>query len=217
MIHEREQRRRQAIKAHKEALAPVICEVRSAGHDIESLDELRRSGTKYTSVIPILLYWLPRISLADAKESIVRTVSVPWAKSIASQTLIEEYENTANEEHSLRWAIGNAIDVLAEPSLLEDLIRITTDAGNGKSREMFVLAFGKIRDPRSVKTLIQLLEDEQVAGHAIVALRKLGAPEALDHFARFANHPQTWIRNEAKKGIAKIMKTHLPDLGLERK
>ena len=98
--------------------------------------------------------------------------------------------------------------MLAEPSLLGKIVEIVLNRENGKAREMFVLGLGKIRNPRSTEVLIGLLNDKQVAGHAVMALRKLKAPEALDHVERFAGHPQSWVRNEAKKAIAEIMKAH---------
>ena len=209
--------REKKIKEHKEALAPVIEDLHKVGYDAQTLDNLRRSGTKYDAAIPVLLYWLPLVSLPDAKESIVRTLSVPWAKPDAGPKLIAEFEKTPKDENvaswdALRWAIGNALEVLAEPSLLQKLIEIVTNKQNGKAREMFVLALAKIRDPRSVEVLIQLLDDEQVAGHAIMALRKLKAPRALDHLERFVDHPKAWVRNEAQKAIAIIMKAPTPDL-----
>jgi len=212
-IREREEKRQRTIKAHKESLAPVVAELRRAGYDVESLDALRRSGEKYEAAIPVLLNWLPRLSSLDAKESIVRTLSVPWAKPSAGAVLLSEFDNAPEEAESLRWAIGNALEVVAVPSLQDKLIEIVTNKANGKAREMFVLALAKIRQPTSVETLIKLLDDEQMAGHAVMALRRLKAPEALNYLEPFTRHPQSWVRNEARKAIANIMKSHPPKLG----
>lgn len=211
-----EQEREKRIKEHGEALKQVVHDLRNIGYDIHSVDGLRHSGEKYDAAIPVLLYWLPRVPLPHAKESIVRALSVPWAKSMAGPILIEEFEKAPKDAnlfqwHALRWTIGNALEVIAEPSLLNKLIEIVTNKENGKAREMFVLALAKIRDPRSIQTLIKLLDDEQVAGHAVVALRKLKATQALEHLARFTDHPQAWVRKEAKKAIAVIMKASSPD------
>ncbi|HEY2460622.1 MAG TPA: HEAT repeat domain-containing protein [Candidatus Acidoferrum sp.] len=209
-MDETKNQRELSIKRHKEALAELMRDLRVLGYDMESLDSLRRSGIKYDSAIPVLLDWLPRVSLPDAKESIVRTLSVPWAKPSAGPILLKEFANApTNEEwYPLRWAIGNAIEVVVEAKLLPEIIEIVSNPENGTARRMFVLALGKIRDPRSVPVLIKLLEDQQVAGHAIVALRKLRAPEALNHLERFVDHPMAWVRKEAKKAIASIMKNY---------
>jgi hypothetical protein len=212
MEHEAE--RKHIIRVQKKELAPLLDQLRQAGYEIHSLDELRRSGKSYRSAVPILVNWLSQVKSAHAKESIVRTLSVPWAKPVAGPILIDEFENAPKEAEGLRWSIGNALEVVAEPTLLERLTRIVTNKENGKSREMFVVALAKIPDPRTTSVLIKLLDDNQVAGHAIMALRKLRAPEALDYLEKFTKHSQSWIRNEARKAIASIMKAHPPNLGI---
>jgi hypothetical protein len=201
--------RQAKIAEVKQALTPVIDDLRSAGYKLYSLDELRRSGKRYESAIPILLQWLPRLSSPDAKEGIVRALSVPWAKPAAGPVLVAEFYEAPPEAEALRWAIGNALEVVVTPSLLDRIIDIVSRKEGGTARQMAVLSLAKIKNPKSVAVLIQLLNDDQVAGHAIMALRKLKAPEALDHLERFVDHPQTWVRNEAKKAIAAIMK-HIP-------
>jgi HEAT repeats len=206
MVEKRDTRRQRTIEEMRQALAPLIDELVGKGYDVRSLDELRRSGKKYRSAIPTLVDWLSRVSSVEAKESIVRALSVPWAKPTAGPVLIREFETAPKEAEGLRWSIGNALEVVADSNLLEKLIEIVTNKENGKPREMAVLALSKIRDPRSVEVLIDLLDDEQVAGHAVMALRKLKAPQALHHLVKFADHPQAWIRNEAKKAITIITK-----------
>ena len=207
--------RQAKIAELRQSLAPLIDDLRRAGYKIHSLDELRRSGKRYESAIPILLQWLRRLSSPDAKEGIVRALSVPWAKPTAGPVLVEEFKETPREAEALRWAIGNALEVVVTPSLLDGIADIVSRKGNGTARQMAVLSLGKIRHPRSIALLIDLLNVDQVACHAIMALRKLKALEALDHLERFVDHPQAWIRNEAKKAIAATMKYNPPKVGLE--
>jgi HEAT repeat protein len=206
--------RQAKIAELRQSLAPLIDDLRRAGYKIDSLDELRRSGKRYESAIPILLQWMRHLSSPDAKEGIVRALSVPWAKPTAGPVLVEEFKETPREAEALRWAIGNALEVVVTPSLLDGIADIVSRKENGTARQMAVLSLAKIRHPRSIAVLIDLLNDDQVAGHAIMALRKLKALEALDHLERFVDHPQAWIRNEAKKAIAAIMKYNPPKVGL---
>ncbi|MBN2394562.1 MAG: HEAT repeat domain-containing protein, partial [Anaerolineae bacterium] len=67
-------------------------------------------------------------------------------------------------------------------------------------------ALGNMKDARAIGVLIELLDDEEVAGHALMALCKLAPPEARSAIERFTDHPRTWIRNEAKRALAKIDK-----------
>jgi HEAT repeat protein len=55
--------------------------------------------------------------------------------------------------------------------------------------------------------LIDLLDDDEVVGHAIIALGKLKSKKAYPAIERFATHPKAWIRKEAKKALARIEKS----------
>jgi hypothetical protein len=177
----KDDRRMEAIAKTRQELAPVIKDLQQAGYKFNSLDDLRDSGLKYQSAIPILLFWLPQVPSPDSKESIVRALSVPWAKPAAGPVLLGEFEKAPKHAELLRWAIGNALEVVAEPSLASKIIELVKDKDNGSARDMAVLALGKIRQPKVIEALIELLDDEEVAGHAIMALRKLKAVESLDY------------------------------------
>jgi HEAT repeat protein len=71
---------------------------------------------------------------------------------------------------------------------------------------MVVVGLAKLKDPRAVPLLVELLEDEEVAGHAVMALRKMGATPARSSVERFLQDPRAWVRSEAKKAIAKFDK-----------
>ena len=69
---------------------------------------------------------------------------------------------------------------------------------------MLALALGKMRDPRALSILVDLLKDEEISGHAIIGLGKLGAAPARPYLEPFLDNSKSWIRNEAKKAIARI-------------
>ena len=170
---------------------PQISELQELGYPVVSLDTLRQSGSRYSSAIPILLKWLRTIPDLTLKESIVRTLSVPWAKPAAAKPLILEFRESPNSANSgLKWAIGNALEIVADDSVVDDLIELVHDRRHGKSREMLVCALGNMDDQRAVDVLIGLLDDEEVAGHAIMALGKLKAPKARARIEVFLHHPK---------------------------
>ncbi|MGH9243237.1 MAG: HEAT repeat domain-containing protein [Acidimicrobiales bacterium] len=63
-----------------------------------------------------------------------------------------------------------------------------------------------MKDPKAVDVLIGLLDDPDVEGHAVVALGNLRAESARDRIEPLLEHPKTWIRQEAKRALAKIDK-----------
>jgi HEAT repeat protein len=175
----------------------------SAGYDVASLDELRRSCMEYKSALPILLHWLTATANVSVKEAIVRTLSVPWAKPVATPVLLAEFKRAAGIGNTfLQWSIANALEVLADDSFAQEMIDIACDKRYGKAREMVVLALAKIADPRAKAALETLLGDEQIAGHAVLALSR-GSNSINDAKLRpFLNHPQAWVREAAKKALA---------------
>ena len=71
---------------------------------------------------------------------------------------------------------------------------------------MIVLRLGKSKNPRVVDVLIQLLDDDQVSGHAVSALGRLRAQKARPHLERFLTDWRSWVRKKAAKALAKLDK-----------
>jgi hypothetical protein len=200
-----------AKREYQKNAAPVLADLRRAGFWVDAVGDLHRPPVhNYEAAIPILLSWLPRINDRWVKEDIVRTMTVKWARPAAAAPLILEYERADSlgleprHAHGLKWAIGNALEVVADDSVFDDVARLAQDQRHGKSREMVVAALGNMKDPRATDVLVALLDDDQVAGHALWGLRKLGAVSARSSVERFLDHPKTWWRNEAKKALKKF-------------
>ncbi len=201
-----------AARAHYFAVAaPVLADLAEAGYPVELISDLQQAGVRYPGAIPTLVHWLPRIADRKVKESIVRALSVPWAKPLATPVLIEAFralpQTDDSEGTGLRWAIGNALEVLADKGVLDDLIAIALDRRYGLARQMVVLGLARPRDARVIPMLISLLGDEDVQGHAALALGKLRAREAREPLAELAEHAsKPWVRKEARSALAKIDK-----------
>lgn len=101
--------------------------------------------------MPILLEWLPRIDDASVKEAIVRNLSTKCAKPVAGRPLLEEFVRTSNQREGLKWAIGSALDVVADDALVPSLSALARDKRHGRAREMIVLRLG--RAPKRRKTV----------------------------------------------------------------
>lgn len=211
-VEKRKQEIEAAVRENRKVEVPIVKELRNAGYNVDSVWGLiglfRTTRSRYVEAVPILLRWLPRISNTDVKDTIVRVLSVPWAKE-ASPTLIAEFKlapNPPSGKTSWKWAIGNAIEVLADDEVFADISEIALDRQYARDREMFALALAKMRKHKdeAIDALIRLLDDEDVAGHAVLALGKLRAKKAAPHLERFTSHPKTWVRKEAKKALGRI-------------
>lgn len=187
--------------------ADLLAELAQVGFDVESIGELRQRRIRYDEAIPVLVKWLPRVTDRYVKDDLVRTLSVPWARPEAVKPLIAEFRRVADhEEIGLRWAIGNALEVLADDSVFDEIVDIATDRRYGKSREMVVLALGKMKTPNASEVLVNLLDDDEVAGYAVMGLGKLRVRAARPRIELFLHHPQAWVRKEAKKALTRIDK-----------
>jgi hypothetical protein len=185
----------------------LIGDLRAQGYPINDVSDLRHKRLKYASAIPTLLKWLPATKDSDAKQDVIRALSVPWAKPTAAKALIDEFIAAPDgNELGLRWTIGNALSVVADDSVFDDVVSLLQDRRYGRSREMLALALANMRTPRAVDVLIASLRDPDIAGHAIKALGKLKARRAYGAIEPFVNDEKSWVRAEAKKALASIDK-----------
>ncbi len=200
-------KRAEAVKKSKLAALPIEVELRQAGIAIESISDFLRTTVASGAAIPILLKWLPVTHDEAIKETIVRALSVPAAKPVAALPLIRELRKLESTRGlSIKWAIGNAMAVVADDSVFSELREFVLNRRYGKAREMFVVAIGNMRNPEASILLNMLLKDDEVAGHALMAIRKLGRPQAIPNVRLFLTHEKTWVRKEAEKTIKKLVK-----------
>jgi HEAT repeat protein len=91
-----------------------------------------------------------------------------------ARQLIAAYRRMSDGESGARWAIADALSTLVGPADADDVITLLRDRGSGVARQMLCDALTRTRDPRASDVLIELLDDDDVNGHAILALRRLG-------------------------------------------
>lgn len=203
-IAQQEHERREHAEDNLRASSPVLAELTRAGFDVRSIADLYNRKLNYQEAIPVLLRWLPIVSNPATKESIVRALTVPWAKPQAALPLIDEFRKAGDSQDALRWAIGNALEQVADDSAFDELVSLATDRRFGKSREMVVLALGNLSNPKAVDVLRELLADDMVVGHAAMALGRLRAASARSELERVLHHHNPWVRTEAKRALARL-------------
>jgi len=163
---------------------PLLAALEAAG--IDTLDfgrfgEAAFATFDFERAVPILIDWLPRVDDPNVKDAMVRSLTGQrTARGEGTRRLIAEFHRPEYaEETSLRWAIGNALATLAGPADADAIIEILRDRGGGMARQMLCEAVSRTKDPRRVDVLIDLIEDDSVAGHAILALRRIGRGKLL--------------------------------------
>lgn len=205
MVNPQQSDRDAQIAASRRASAPVLAELAQLGFHLEWVADLYNRRLDYRTAIPVLVKWLPLVSDREVEADIATALSTKWAKPMASRPLIAEFhEAPETEELGLKWSIANALSETADDSVFEDIADLVRDRRHGRAREMLAVALGNMKDPRAVDVLVELLDDEEIAGHALIALRKKAPPEARSAIEPFVDHPKTWVRNEARRALAKI-------------
>jgi HEAT repeat protein len=113
---------------------------------------------------------------------------------------------------SLIWTLGESFrrimlrdrPLRKRERIFEAVRGVCVDRRFGKGRESFTMLLGHYGGPAQIPTLIGLLDDPQICGHAVYALRLLGASEAADRVRPFLDSTKTWVRQEARKYFRKI-------------
>lgn len=189
----------------RKAEMPVLFDLAIAGFPVTSVDELYIKALNYESVIPILILWLPLVEQLQVKISLIRALTVTWAKPVAATTLLEEYRRADGQRSAgVRWAAAKALILVADDRIFDPLLELARDPKQGETRGLLVEALQNMRDPRAMPALIELLEDGNVAGNAIRALGELRAKAARPHLERFLFHRSAWIRQEAVLALNRI-------------
>jgi len=186
----------------------IVDQVRARGLIISSVWDLVHAREAYPEAIPVLIRMLPKVNELGIKEGIIRALSIKAARPEAAKPLIEEFrkllDNQASDGSHTRWAIANALTVVATSESTAEILHFITLPSSGNARQMLALTLGRLKDPRAIPVLIELLKDDHVVGHAASALGMMKAAEARPYLLSLTNHPRTWIRKEAEKAVLKL-------------
>jgi len=131
----------------------------------------------YEHAMPVLIEWLPRVSDPLLKEILARSLTgEEAAKGEGARALIGEFRKapSTDEWHSPKWAMADALATLADASMADDLLDLIRDKRHGRSRQRLCDALARTKDDRAPDALIALLDEPDLAGHAISALRRFG-------------------------------------------
>lgn len=189
----------QAERPLVEALNDIV------GVSVNSVWDLVNTKREYRRAIPVLVVHLGYEYPYRIREGIARALTVKYGGEDAYEALVREFTkspNTANTaEQEFKWALGNAISVVADKSHFDEVVELIRDKRHGTSRGMIVSRLPGLDPVRAVGVLIELLSDDEVAGFAVKAIRKLKARKAPGQIERLLKHRNAWVREEARKAL----------------
>ncbi|HXA40258.1 MAG TPA: HEAT repeat domain-containing protein [Phenylobacterium sp.] len=186
----------------------VVEELSKIGLNIGSVYDLAKISLSKEAV-PILLSMMRSTTHPAIKQGIIRALGDRDNSRDIGPELLSYFKDIDENEwarEDTKWVLGNSIEIIAGPELLDDMIEIALDDSHGKSREMIVLGLGKIRDERAFLALKNLVNDPQVEGHAVSALGKLGDRRAIPLLESKTSSGKSWVRREAKSALNRLRK-----------
>lgn len=196
------------IISHTEA----INRLNQFGFVISSVYDLLKTKKKYIDKIPVLIellnYDFEEIKI---KEGIVRALAIKEASGIANNALFKEYYRSIidKDKKLYCWTIGNTICFIVKKNDFDNLVNIVKNPQYGISRQMFVMALGRIKSEQTEQVLIDLLDDSDVILHTINSLGRLKSHLAKDKLLSLALNKNKVISNEAIKALNNINKSNL--------
>lgn len=131
------------------------------------------------AAMPVLVDALP--SLTDPK--LVATVAGhlcrTWARPAAFDALHQAFREWAPRDPLTGWHLGDAVGTTATRAHVEQLIELSVDRRFGTARQMVVLSLGRFPTSPGVRdAVLSLIEDPDVALHAMKSLQKTLGPQA---------------------------------------
>lgn len=183
----------------------LILDLANVGILVESVWDLVNSREGYAKAIPVLLAHLDKSYSERTTEGIIRALTIKHARGKAGKKLLKMFRGEKNKD--LRWVIGNALSVVAAPDDTEEVVDLLRDVRFGESRSELTHAVGRLKGADAIPLLISLLEDEDIAADAVIALGKLKAVEARPHIEKLLSHPDSWVRQQARNALKNIDKT----------
>jgi hypothetical protein len=152
------------------AEAPLVEELRRAGHAVQSVWDLVNDPGTYPTAVPILLDHLSRPYPSPVREGIARALAVPEAKSGWS-VLLRLYGDEQDER--IKEGLAVAIAGAAADDVIGDVMDLAKNPRNGPSRLLLLSALERSADPTAWVTLISLGTDSELAAEIQVILRRL--------------------------------------------
>jgi hypothetical protein len=210
---------RAKVEENMRAAAPVEEDLARAGVHVGSISDLTQLRLKdVPAAIPVLLRWLSRLDNFAIRECIVRALTDKAARPLAGPALVEEFKRVPISDDPrllhYKWAIANALTVVSDDLLFEDIAALLLDERHNWPRSRLAIAMQRMmkRKPDAISVLAQVLDQDKgvegdaadPAGTAIRVLGNLRAYETAPAIKPFLDHPEPLVRKEAEKALAKL-------------
>ena len=209
---ELEQIRADRRENYQRDVAPLNAALAAAGIDPTDLSRfvnrvvpgvIEPSNFDDAAAVPILLDWLPRVQNEHVKETIARRLKTSTAKRIATAALIEQFRTV--QDPSVKWAIGETLQYVANRDQYDDLVDLAADPQHGQARGMLVDMLWRVKTDRADQAILDALDQPGVYRSAMsAARRRFGNETARRHIAPLIDHTDEGVRKAARDQLKRI-------------
>jgi len=124
---------------------PLLDELAAAGIRVGSIWDLVNAKWPYPPAIPLLSAHLHRVRHPVLREGIARALTVPEARGEAARIILAELQRPIDESpHSVRWALANALTVVADESMKDTIRELISDDAYDDVRERLKTALQRL-------------------------------------------------------------------------
>ncbi|MBI3837754.1 MAG: hypothetical protein HY288_07450 [Planctomycetia bacterium] len=126
--------------------SPLIADLAAAGVRVSSVWDLVNTRMSYPAAIPVLTKYLGLARHPVLRQGIARALTVPEARGIAGPKLLEELLATKDPPGSeARWAMANALAVVADKGIIDEIRSLVADARYDDVHERLITALKNLR------------------------------------------------------------------------
>ena len=121
----REKARDEHITAERARLRaneqPIVTDLHAIGWAVDGVWDLVNSRESYPEAVPVLVAHLDRPYDWRIREGIIRALTVPEARGDPARRILDEFKRADNENEFVRWALANALTVIADRTMIEEI------------------------------------------------------------------------------------------------
>lgn len=189
---------------HADSLIPPFeQELRNLGFQFEISEQIKQFLPKHKkTILPIAIKYYKQAKYDNEKNFFISLFHFKGFEEVAP-LLIKDFFAPATPALT-RWLISDCLYQIGSKKYIDDYLKIISNAEYGESRQMIVLLVGKLKEEKAIPVLINLLEDEEVRLHAIIALGDFKREEFRPYFERFCNAKHSGWRKYAKVALKKL-------------
>lgn len=184
--------------------AAVLADLRRVGVAVDRLPRLLNVRLPADAAEPLLRH-LRTAQTHAARELLIRAMTDRTFAGMITTDLVALFESDEYATH--RWTIGQAISVVGTSGDAPLLIDLARRREFGRAREMIVIGLSKLKTNESDRVLLELLDDDIVAGHAVKALASLSPTRLrmldITQVRRFLDDRRGWVRRAAAAALKK--------------